>query len=108
MGEWLDGELGGVPPELAARIRRSLATGWESLSLASAPRALCDAATAELRALLEQGCESRTAAAPLLTVDALVTLACQALAASAADIEHGTDEMLTALSATLPTPDDAA
>lgn len=107
LGVWLDGELGEVDADLADRIRRSLATGWEQMSLASGPRMLCDAALAELRPLLERGCETRAAATPLLTVDALVTLACEALAQSG-DIESGADAMLAELSATLPQPDDAA
>ena len=108
LGAWLDGELGEVDHDLADRIRRSLATGWEQMSLASGPRMLCDAALAELRPLLEHGCEARAAATPLLTVDALVTLACEALAQSGGDIEAGADAMLAELGATLPQPDDAA
>lgn len=108
LGEWLDGALTGAPQELAVRIRTALPAGWRDADLEQGSAMLRDAASSELRVLLERGCESRRAAAGLLTVDALVTYACELLALSGAGIEQGSIAILDAVGATLPATESAA
>jgi hypothetical protein len=102
LGEWLDGALTDAPQELAVRIRTALPVGWRDASLEQGSIILKDAAASELRVLLERGCETRRAAAGLLTVDALVTYACELLALSGAEIEPGAIAILDAIGGTLP------
>jgi hypothetical protein len=108
LGDWLERELAGAPQELAVRVRTSLPSAWRDATLLEAPMLLANAAAAELAGLLERGCETRRAAPALLTVDALVTYACQALALSGADIEGGTLAILECVAVTLPTRAPAA
>lgn len=108
LGDWLERELAAVPQELAVRTRTALPENWRDVDLASGPTVLTGAAVAELRALLERGCETRRAAPGLLTVDALVTYACQLLALTGADIDAGTTAVLDAIAATLPETESAA
>jgi len=108
LGAWLDDALTSVPQELAVRIRTALPGGWRDADLEQGSGILRDAAASELRVLLERGCETRRAAAGLLTVDALVTYACELLALSGADIEAGSIAVLDAIGATLPRTGSAA
>ena len=108
LGEWLDGALADAPQELAVRIRSALPAGWRDATLEQGSTILKEAAASELRVLLERDCESRRAAAGLLTVDALVTYACELLALSGADIASGTIAILDAIGATLPRTESAA
>jgi len=101
LGEWLDRELDGVPQELAVRIRTALPPDWRSTTVTRAPAVLAGAAATELRGLLERGCDARWAAPGLLTVDALVTYACQMLAYCGADIDAGAVGVLNSISLTL-------
>ena len=87
LGEWMDAALAGAPPELALRIRRALPDGWRDVSGAEAGAVTMQAAVSELHVLLERGCETRWAAPGLLTVDALVTHACELIARAGDDIE---------------------
>jgi hypothetical protein len=102
LGAWLDSALADAPGELAVRVRGALPETWRDARLSDASRLLTDAAVAELRSLLARGCETRHAAPGLLTVDALVTYACEALAESGGDIQAGTASMVDALCNTLP------
>lgn len=108
LGDWLDGELAATPKELAGRIRSVLPGDWRSAPLTSGPLILADAAARELRSLLERGCETRWAAPGLLTVDALVTYACQLLAFTGADLDAGAAEVLRRVVQTLPQVDSTA
>lgn len=101
LGEWLDSELEGVPQELAVRIRTALPPDWRIATVTRGAALLADAAVTELRGLLERGCDTRWAAPGLLTVDALVTYACQMLAYCGADIDTETLRILDAISQTL-------
>lgn len=108
LGDWLEPELAGVPHALAARIRTALPSDWRRVLLVDGPALLADAAAAELRGLLERGCETRLAAPGLLTVDALVTYACELIASSGADIDSGTSMILNTITQTLPQQDSVA
>jgi hypothetical protein len=87
LGDWLDRALSEVPQELAVRIRGSLPANWRDVSLNEGATVMADAAAHELEGLLERGCETRWAAPGLLTVDALVTYACELVALSGEDID---------------------
>ncbi|HEY5088123.1 MAG TPA: hypothetical protein VII66_12260, partial [Gemmatimonadaceae bacterium] len=76
--------------------------------LVNGPAILTAAAAAELRGLLERGCETRWAAPGLLTVDALVTYACELLACAGADVDVGTLQILSVMAQTLPQEDPIA
>jgi hypothetical protein len=102
LGEWLDGALADAPGELAIRIRTALPEHWRDVNLSDSPMLLTDAAVAELRSLLERGCDTRRAAPGLLTVDALVTYACELVALSGGDIDGQARAMLDAICGTLP------
>jgi hypothetical protein len=67
-----------------------------------------EAAATELPGLLERGCEARWAAPGLLTVDALVTYACELLATGGGDIDAGTADILDRVTRALPQPGSAA
>ncbi|MEO7042680.1 MAG: hypothetical protein ABI035_10505 [Gemmatimonadaceae bacterium] len=108
LGAWLDGALTNAPQELAVRIRTALPGGWRDADLEQGSAILRDAAASEMRVLLERGCETRRAAAGLLTVDALVTYACELLALSGAEIDSGSTAILDAIGATLPRAESAA
>jgi len=100
--DWLDRELATVPHELAVRVRTALPDDWRSARSVDGVSMLTSAAAAELRRLLERGCETRWAAPGLLTVDALVTYACQLLARTDAEIESGMTELLDIMVQTMP------
>lgn len=102
LGDWLDREVTGVPQELVVRIRAALPADWRTASIADAPAILTGAAAKELRRLLERGCETRWAAPGLLTVDALVTYACQVIALTGADVESAAMASLKTITSTLP------
>lgn len=108
LGDWLDGELAAAPNELAVRLRSMLPENWRTVPMERAPTVLADAAAAELRGLLERGCDTRWAAPGLLAVDALVTFACEALALSGADISAGAADILQRVASTLPSSDSVA
>ncbi|MEO7102921.1 MAG: hypothetical protein ABI311_05895 [Gemmatimonadaceae bacterium] len=108
LGEWLDGALTNAPQELAVRIRTALPAGWRDANLEQGSTILKDAAASELRILLGRGCETRRAAAGLLTVDALVTYACELLALSGAEIEQGSIAILDAIGGVLSGMESAA
>lgn len=102
LGDWLERSLSNVPQELAVRIRAALPLGWCNARLSNGPAILTAAAAGELRKLLDSGCDSRSAAPGLLTVDALVTYACELLAYSGENIDAGSLEILNAIAQTLP------
>ncbi len=106
-GAWLDGKLESVPQELAVRIRAVLPSDWRNAATVDAPALLTDAASCELRGLLERGCEERWAAPGLLVVDALITYACELVALSGGDMEADSVTILNAIAATLP-PEESA
>lgn len=108
LGDWLERELAAVPQELAVRIRTALPADWRDADLVAGATVLTGAAVAELRVLLERGCETRRAAPGLLTVDALVTYACELLAINGADIDAGTKAILDAVAGTLSETEPAA
>jgi hypothetical protein len=108
LGDWLDSALSGVPQELAVGIRAALPANWRDAALIDGTSILTEAAMGELRGLLDRGCETRHAAAGLLTVDALVTYACELLAYTGADIDAATIAILDAIAATLPQTSSAA
>ena len=108
LGDWLDGEVAGVPQELAVRIRAALPAAWRTAPVSAGSGIFADAAADELRGLLTRGCETRWAAPGLLTVDALATYACELLAFSGADIGTGTIEILSVIARTLSQPDFVA
>ena len=108
LGEWLDRALSDVPSELAVRIRTALPSNWRDADFESAPEILGGAAVAELDLLLQRGCDSRRSAPALLTVDALVTYACELLALVGTDIDARTSALLDAICSTLPNPEAAA
>lgn len=107
LGEWLDNALSDVPGELAVRIRTALPPEWREADLPSAAELLGEAAVAELGLLLQRGCDTRRSAPALLTVDALMTYACELLALSGGDIGAGTSALLDAICSTLPNPEPA-
>lgn len=102
LGQWLDRELAGVPQELAVRIRGALPANWREVPNSDAAALLANAAAHELRGLLDRGCDTRWAAPGLLTVDALVTYACELLASRDGDIDSGTLEILDTIARTFP------
>jgi hypothetical protein len=102
LGDWLDHELEEVPQELAVRIRTALPPGWRLATVIRGASVLTDAAATELRGLLERGCDTRWAAPGLLTVDALVTYACELLAYCGGDIDGDTTQILDTILQTLP------
>ena len=109
--EWVDARLDGVDDDLATRIRSALGDAAPEATVLDAPQALIAAAVARLQPLAAEGCSARESAADLLAVDALVTLACEALAdarTSTDDIVQGATEMIRAIAATMPQPDRAA
>ncbi|MDQ2890531.1 MAG: hypothetical protein M3R65_08255 [Gemmatimonadota bacterium] len=89
VGDWLNASLLDAPPDLARRMRASIPSEGTSASVASGVEVLASAAASELRALLADGCGDRSAAPGLLTVDALVTQACELLAVTGEDVESG-------------------
>jgi hypothetical protein len=98
----LDRELAVVPPDLAERIHAAVRGEARAAPVADGARILTDAAARELRSLLDRGCETRWAAPGLLTVDALVTYACELLARSGADMCEGTANMVNTIIKVLP------
>ena len=111
LADWVDARLEGVERELAMRVRSAIADVASEATVLDAPRSLIAAAVARLAPLATDGCTARESAADLLTVDALVTLACEALAdgsMSVDDIADGATVMVRAIAATLPALDGAA
>lgn len=110
LGSWIERELIEVPQELAVRIRTALPSGWRDTELMNAPALLTAAAVSELGGLFERsgGCESRRAAPGLLTVDALVTYACELLTFSDADISAGATAILDVIARALPQAESPA
>lgn len=111
LAEWVDARLEGVEPELAARVRSAIDDAAPGATVLDAPHALVRAAVARLEPLAEDGCSARESAIELLAVDALVTLACEALAdtrTSAASIGEEATAMVRAIAATMPELDGAA
>lgn len=111
LADWVDARLEGVESELATRVRSAIDDAAPDATVADAPRALIAAAVARLEPLATDGCTARESAADLLAVDALVTLACEALAdtcTSVDEIAGGATAMIRAIAATLPELDGAA
>lgn len=111
LAEWVEQQLEDVESALASRIRVALGPNDVAATLRDAPQVLLRAATARLEALVTDGCVARESAIELLTVDALVTLACEALAEAQDDVEAiagGTTAMLRAIAQTMPQLDGAA
>ena len=94
LGEWMDSALAGAPPDLALRIRSALPDGWRDVTGAEAGAVTMRAAVNELHVLLERGCETRWAAPGLLTVDALVTHACELIARAGDDIDMASARLI--------------
>ncbi|MEO7216696.1 MAG: hypothetical protein ABI026_00710 [Gemmatimonadaceae bacterium] len=107
LGEWFDHALADVPGELAVRIRTALHPEWRDMYLGGGAEVVGEAAVAELGSLLQRGCDTRRAAPSLLTVDALVTYACELLAVNGDDIGAGATALLNALCNTLPNTEPA-
>lgn len=110
LAEWLDARLQDVDGELAARIRSAVGADTQA-SAADAPSVLLNAAVKRLAPLAADGCVARASAIDLLAVDALVTLACEALANVGADVRSivdGAAAMIRPLAATMPELDGAA
>lgn len=111
LAAWVDARLEGVESELATRVRGAVGDSAPDATVLDAPRALTEAAVARLEPLAADGCTARESATDLLAVDALVTLACEALAdayTSADDMAVGATAMIRAIAATLPELDGAA
>ena len=102
LGGWFDNALVDVPGELSVRIRSALPPEWRDMYLGRGAEVVGEAAVAELGSLLQTGCDTRRAAPSLLTVDALVTYACELLAVNGDDIDAGATALLNALCKTLP------
>ena len=102
LGAWLDRQLATVPQDLAVRVRAAIPETSRSAPSAEGPDILAAAAASELRHLLERGCETRWAAPGLLTVDALISYACELLAGTGADMETGTEDIVRRIVAVLP------
>lgn len=102
LGAWLDRQLATAPQELSVRVRAAIPAESRSAPSAEGPAILAAAAASELRQLLERGCETRWAAPGLLTVDALISYACELLAGTRADLETGTEDMVNRIVAVLP------
>ena len=77
--QWLDGRTPAPPERLSARMREVLALRLTA-DAAETPAGCVDAACALLRGLVATPDAGREAALDLLTVDALVTYACEAAA----------------------------
>lgn len=97
LGEWMDAALSAAPADLAIRMRASLPDGWRDIPVESAAPVLVDAAAAELSVLLARGCDTRWAAPGLLTVDALVTHACELFAIAGTDMDEATNSIMERL-----------
>jgi len=111
LADWVDARLEGVERELATRVRSAIGDVAPDATVLDAPRTLVAAAVTQLAPLATDGCTARESAADLLAVDALVTLACEALAdtcTSVDDIADGATAMIRAVAATLPELDGAA
>jgi len=111
LADWVEARLEGVERELATRVRSAIGDIAPDATVLDAPRALIAAAVTRLAPLATDGCTARESAADLLAVDALVTLACEALADAATSVEGIADSataMIRAIAATLPELDGAA
>ena len=111
LADWVDARLEGVESELATRVRSAIGDVAPDATVLDAPRALIAAAVTQLEPLAAVGCTARESAADLLAVDALVTLACEALAdasMSVDDVADAATAMIRAIAATLPELDGAA
>lgn len=111
LAAWMEARLADVDAELASRMREAIGPSASTTTLRDAPELLLHAATSRLQPLALDGCVARESAIELLAVDALVTLACEALADACADttcIVDATTRMVHAIAATLPELDGAA
>jgi hypothetical protein len=108
LGDWLERQLATAPPELALRVRTALPADWADAQLSAGAQLIADAATDELKQLLERGCDTRRAAPTLLAVDALVTYACEVAAASGVDLDATTTSIVTAVVSAAPPADSLA
>jgi len=111
LADWVDARLDGVENELATRVRSAIGDIPRDATVLDAPRALVAAAVTQLGPLAMHGCTARESAADLLAVDALVTLACEALADASMSVDEITDgatAMIRGIAATLPELDGAA
>lgn len=111
LADWVDARLEGVERELATRVRSAIADVASDATVLDAPRALFAAAVIRLAPLATDGCTTRESATDLLAVDALVTLACEALADASISVDDIADcatGMIRAIAATLPERDGAA
>jgi hypothetical protein len=111
LAEWLEARLVDVDAALASRVRDAVGAVGAAATLRDGAEALLRAATARLEPLAAAGCVARESAIELLAVDALVTLACEALADSCDDascIVEGATRMVHAIAATMPAPGGAA
>ncbi len=96
LATWLRARTPAPPDALAARLE-SLTAGHE----ASAPsaQALLEAAETGMRALLRDGCLTRSCALDLLAIDALVTYAFEAAADDPDDIDVRAADALRTIAA---------
>jgi len=111
LAAWVEARLVDVDAGLASRVRDAIGATDASATVRDAPNVLLRAATARLTPLAADGCVARESAIELLAVDALVTLACEALADACEDprgIIDGTTQMVRAIAATMPELDGAA
>lgn len=111
LAEWVDARLGDVDVALAARVRAAIGPADVDATVADAPRVLVRAAVARLEPLARDGCTARESAIELLAVDALVTLACEALADTCGSTDGIVDSataMVRTIAAAMPQLDGAA
>lgn len=93
-GAWLDRRLNYVDRDLAGRIRAAVPEHVRGVSSTEGARALAIVASAALRDLISDGCETRASAPALLIIDALVTYACELAAEADADAAESASFML--------------
>ena len=79
VGDWVSSRAADAPATLVDGVREALGSEAGHAS-DRAPAVLLDATLRELKAWLTTGGASRSAAVPLLTIDALATLAMEAAA----------------------------
>lgn len=94
LGSWLERRLIAVDDELAMHIRSAVPATAFSVSVVDGAEALGAAAATALEVLLARGCETRASAIDLLTVDALVTYACEVAADTDGDVAGRADLVL--------------
>jgi hypothetical protein len=99
LGHWLSERSAEVPPRLAARIDEALGARRDAKGGDVAVQCL-DAAEALLRDLLSRDATGRESALDLLTVDALVTYAFEAVSKDPSRVEQLAAEAAQRLAAT--------